>query len=64
MTKHTAPTALTTANMAMQFYTPSTGTERTLALPPGLTADEAVRYAKQWQGTAEIMTGIVTFRSR
>lgn len=61
-----APTAstgsVTTDNMAMQFYTAHNGTLRTLALPPGLTADQAILWAKQWQSPAEIMTGIVTYR--
>ena len=54
--------ARTTGNMAMEFFTPATRTTRTLALPPGLTADEAMAWASQWQGSAERMVGVVTYR--
>lgn len=54
--------SVTTDNMAMQFYTAHNGTLRTLALPPGLTAEEAIAWARQWQSPAEVMTGIVAYR--
>ena len=55
-------TKLTTGNMAMAFYTPLNKTTRYLALPPGLTAEEANEYAKKWQGGMETMAGVVEFK--
>lgn len=56
------PPARTTDNMAMAFVGPDGKETRTLALPPGLTADEAITYAKQWQGPHETMCGVVRYR--
>jgi hypothetical protein len=53
--------AVTTHNMAMEFYCPATRTTRTLALPPGLTAEEANDWASKWQGAMEVMVGVVQF---
>jgi hypothetical protein len=50
-----------TNNMAAALRCTVTGTERTLAIAPGLTHDEAVTYTDKWRGKHEVLTGFVQF---
>ena len=55
-------TLRTNNSMAMEFYCPRTKANRQVALPPGLTPEEAHEWAKQWLGKHEVMAGVVEYR--
>jgi len=57
---HTTETSLSTDNMAAMFRS-TNGTERTLAIPSGLTHEEAVAYAMQYCGANECLAQFVAF---
>lgn len=50
----------TTANMAAELRDHH-GHTRTLAVPPGLTFDEAVAWVKPWMGATETLLHFVTY---
>lgn len=55
-------TMRTNNSMAMEFYCQRTKMNRQVALPPGLTAEEANDWAQRWMGKFEVMVGVVEYR--
>jgi hypothetical protein len=51
---------LSTANMAAQLAR-GTDLTRTIAVPPGLTHEQAVAWCQKWLGTGERIDGFVVY---
>lgn len=56
-------TPRTTGHMAAELRDAS-GNTRTLAVPPGLTYDEAVAWIAPWLGATETLAQFVTFTAK